>query len=66
MPEPTAITLSVEDVSQKTWDELTLLMLNKSRTDMTYDPDILEGPNPECATYCSSFCICANCGCVDS
>lgn len=61
MPESTTIDLSVEDVSALTWDELSLRMRRKDRTDPDYDPHtqyVSDNYIPPCATYCCSFCVC--------
>jgi hypothetical protein len=62
MAESTAIDLTAEDVSQMTWDELTLLMQRKDRTDAAYDPHneyIKASVQPPCTTNCCSFCVCS-------
>jgi len=62
MAEPTAIDLSVEDVSQLTWDELTLRMRRKDQAHADYDPHseyVKDSYIPPCATYCCSFCVCS-------
>lgn len=59
MSETAVIDLAAEDVSQLTWDELTLLMLRKDHSDAEYDPDdpelpICGGGGSGCVCYNSS------------
>jgi hypothetical protein len=59
MPEAAVIDLAAEDVSQLTWDELTLLMLRKDRSDAECDPSI--DPELPICGGCSSSCVCVLC-----
>lgn len=62
MPETQTIDLTAEDVTQLTWDELTLLMLGGKRTDTQYDPYSPISPEATAAPPCSSNC-CSACDC---
>jgi hypothetical protein len=62
MPEAAVIDLAAEDVSQLTWDELTLLMLRKDHSNAEYDRDDpdLDPELPICGGCSSCGCVCYN------
>lgn len=59
MPEHAVLDLTAEDVTQMTWDELTLAMLREDDPDAEFESSF---PNlPICGGCGSSGCVCANC-----
>jgi hypothetical protein len=56
MPEATA-DLTTEDVTEMTWDELTLAMLRKGRADAAYEPSTV--------IQCPDQGTCSGCTCDD-